>query len=137
MVILSQSSGTLLDKLARGAGQIPNLILHSLASGYLKFNLTSLFIGTLNMDAFKSKPDFFKTSVGVYCGLDLIWICTLPTLWTFFYFAFLLGSAEIKEYVSSWPAFSKFVQHTAAELLNLLYITSKTHLESYLLCFFF
>lgn len=61
VVILSQSSGTLLDKLARGIGQTPDLILHSLASGYLKFSLTSLFIGTLNMDGFKGMSNFFET----------------------------------------------------------------------------
>lgn len=80
MVILSQSSGTLLDKLARGIGQTPDLILHSLASGYLKFNLTSLFIGTLNIDGFKGKSNFFETFVGVYCSLDLIRTYTLPKL---------------------------------------------------------
>lgn len=117
MVILSHSLGTLVDKLARGIGQTFDLILHSLASGCLKFNLTSLFIGTLSMDVLKASTFSLRHFVGVYWGLDLIRICTLPKLKTF-NFAFLQGRAvqEIKECVSSWPAFSKFAENTAAEI---------------------
>lgn len=128
MVILSQSSGTLLDKLARGIGQTSDLILHSLASGYLKFNLTSLFIGTLNMDGLKASPIYLRPFVGVYCGLDLIRICTLPELMTF-YFAYLQGRAvpEIKDCVSSWPVCRKYCSWNKT-LLHLLPfdITRKT-----------
>lgn len=58
------------------------------------------------MDGFKGKSNFFETSPGVYCGLDLIRMCTLPKLKTF-YFVFCQGRPvlEIKVCVSSGPGF--------------------------------
>ena len=69
------------------------------------------------MDGFKGKSNFFEAFVGVYCGLDLIRICTFVNLETF-YFASLQDKAvsEIKECVSSWPAFSALVKNTATEV---------------------
>lgn len=107
MVIIIQSSGIFLDKLARSIGQTSDLIIHSLSSGCLKFNWMSLFIMTLNMDALKASPVSLRPFVGVYCALHLCRICTLPMLKGFFAF-FKKRLCQRSEYVFSLPAFSKF-----------------------------
>lgn len=43
------------------------------------------------MDGFKGKSNFSKTFVWVYCGLNLIRICTLPKLKAFLFSLFFQG----------------------------------------------
>lgn len=97
---------------------------------YLKFNLTSLFIGTLNIDGFKGKANFLETFSSEFFSFAL-YFNRIKTSFSFFspepqqfYFALFQDKAasEIKECVLS----SRFVENTAADMLRSLAFSDVT-----------
>lgn len=89
---------------------------------YLKFNLTALFIGTLNIDGFKAKANFLETFLSEVFFIFALYFNRIKT--TFFspqpqrfYFALLQEKAASEE---DCVLSSRFVENTLADMLRSL-----------------